>query len=127
MKRTFILAHQQARDNVSRFAQEAAQGVVVTFAEPTRNLEQNAAQWPILQAFADQLVWPVNGKMVKMTPEEWKDVLTAAFRKETARLAMGLDGGVVMLGQRTSKFTKPEFSQWLEFLHAIAADREVQL
>lgn len=127
MKRTFILAHQQARENVARFAQEAPQGVVVTFAEPTRNLEQNAAQWPILQAFSDQLLWPVNGKMVKMTPDEWKDVLTAAFRKETARLAMGLDGGVVMLGQRTSKFTKSEFSQWLEFLHATAADRDVQL
>ena len=40
---------------------------------------------------------------------------------------MGLDGGVVMLGQRTSKFGKKEFSEWLEFLHATAAAREVDL
>lgn len=54
--------------------------------------------------------------------------MTAAFRKETQpRLAMGIDGGMVMLGQRTSKFTKREFGDWLEFLNAIAADRGVEL
>ena len=63
--------------------------------------------------------------MTHMTADEWKDVLTAGFRKEQARLAMGLDGGVVMLGQRTSKFVKSEFSEWLEFLHATAALRGV--
>jgi len=99
----------------------------VTISEPNRTLEQNAAQWPILQAFADQLQWPVNGSMVWMTKEEWKDVLTAAFKRETVRVAMGLDGGMVMLGSRTSKFVKKEFSEWLEFLHATAAAREVDL
>ncbi len=93
----------------------------------TRTNEQNKAQWPILQAFADQLVWPVNGQMVKMTPEEWKDVLTAAFRQEVTRLAMGLNGGVVMLGQRTSKFKRHEWPQWMAFLEATAVDRGVKL
>lgn len=92
-----------------------------------RTVEQNAAQWPILTAFSEQLMWPVNGEMVYMTPEEWKDVLTAAFKRENPRLAMGLDGGVVMLGQRTSKFKKKQFSEWLEFLHATAAHRGVDL
>jgi len=95
--------------------------------EPTRSLEQNAAQWPILQAFADQVQWPVNGKMVWLTDEEWKDILTAAFQGETVRLAQGLDGGVVMLGLKTSKFGKRQFSDWLEFLHATAAAKEVDL
>jgi hypothetical protein len=91
----------------------------------TRSLEQNAAQWPILDAFSRQLQWPVNGKMVHMTPEEWKDTLSAAFQNETVRLAMGLNGGVVMLGMRTSKMSKARFSEWLEFLHAVAAERGV--
>ena len=38
----------------------------------------------------------------------------------------GLDGGVVMLGQRTSKFGKKEFSDWLTFLHSVAIDRSVK-
>ena len=106
---------------------DAPDGHVVTVAEPTRTLEQNAAQWPILEAFSRQLVWPVNGQMVKMTPDEWKDVLTAAFRKETVRVAMGMDGGVVMLGLRTSGFGKGKFSDWLDFLNATAAIRGVEL
>lgn len=101
--------------------------MVVTVEKETRTLEQNRAQWPILQAFSDQLLWPVNGQMVKMEPEDWKDVLTAAFRQEVPRVAMGLTGGVVMLGQRTSKFKRDEFNEWLEFLNAIAADRGVKI
>ena len=106
---------------------EAPEGHTVTLAAPTRTLTQNAAQWPILYAFADQLQWPVNGHMCKLTGEEFKDILTAAFRHETVRLAMGLDGGVVMLGGRTSTFAKDEFSEWIDFLKATAADRGVNL
>jgi hypothetical protein len=99
----------------------------VTVKPQRRTNDQNAAQWPILEAFAQQLQWPVNGQMVHMTAEEWKDVLTAGFRKERVRVAMGLDGGVVMLGLRTSKMDKAEFSEWLDFLNATAALRGVEL
>lgn len=127
MKRSFVLSHPLARRRALAAVAEAPEGYAVTVAEPTRTVEQNSAQWPILEAFSEQLTWPVNGRMVRMTAEEFKDVFSAAFRKEQARLAMGLDGGVVMLGQRTSKFSKREFSEWLEFLHAVAADRGVVL
>lgn len=124
-KRLFWLAHAEARRSVCQFAMSAPDGWKVTFKPPSRTLDQNAAQWPILDAFSKQLLWPVNGQMVKMSDEEWKEVLTAAFMGEKARLAMGLDGGVVMLGHRTSKFPKAVFSEWLEFLHATAANRGV--
>jgi hypothetical protein len=129
MKRTFILQPipHTSRGNAIQAIREAADGLVVTISEPTRNLSQNAAQWPILQAFAEQLQWPVNGSMCKLTPEEFKDILTAAFRRETVRVAMGLDGGMVMLGQKTREFTKAEFSEWLEFLHATAVIKSVNL
>lgn len=99
---------------------------VATLGEPNRNLDQNAAQWPILEAFAQQLEWPINGKMQKITADDWKDILTCAFRNEQPRVAMGLSGGMVLLGQRTSQFSKREFSDWLEFLNATAAERGVQ-
>ena len=127
MKRIIILAHPEARRRALEAVASAGDGVVVTLADPARTLDQNAAQWPILEAFSAQLLWPVNGKMVTMTPEEWKDVLTAAFQKERVRLAMGLDGGVVMLGLRTSKFGKARFSEWLDFLNATAVERGVEL
>lgn len=121
----FQLSHDLARRRAVAAVAEAPAGYVVTIKEPTRSLDQNAAQWPILQAFSEQLQWPVNGRMVTMPPEDWKDVLTAAFKGEQARLASGLDGGVVMLGLRTSKMGKRQFSEYLEFLHATAVDRGV--
>jgi hypothetical protein len=95
--------------------------------DPTRSTDQNSAQWPILEAFATQLKWPVNGHMIYMTSADWKDVLSAAFKREQIRLAQGMDGGVVMLGMRTSKMKKAEFSEWLEFLKATAVMRGVDI
>ena len=126
-KKQFRLVHAQARNGAMECIKQAPYGWHVTVQEATRSLDQNAKMWPILQAFSEQMLWPVNGRMVKMTPDEWKDVLTAAFRRESARLAMGLDGGVVMLGSRTSKMGVREMSEFIEFLQATAADREVDL
>jgi NinB protein len=106
---------------------QAGKRLVMKIGPETRSMEQNRYQWPLLTAFSEQLQWPVNGRMVTMSPDDWKDVLTAAFRQETMQLAMGLTGGVVLLGQRTSRFTKPQFSEWIEFLQATAADRGVKL
>ena len=119
----FHLVHDEARQRAMQAIRQADHGQVVTIKPPTRSLEQNAAMWALLSEFAERLEWPVNGRMVKMDAEDWKHVLTAAFRQETARLAMGLNGGVVMLGSRTSKMDKREFSEFLEFINAVAAER----
>jgi NinB protein len=124
---TFVLAHDEARRRAIEAVKTAPAGYGVKVAPPTRNLEQNSAQWPILEAFSKQLKWPVNGQAMYIEPEEWKDILTAAFRRETVRIAMGLDGGMVMLGMKTSKMPKAQFSDWLDFLHATAAARGVEL
>lgn len=126
-KKIIILAHPMARANAVQAVQTAPDGYKVTLQEPSRTLDQNAAQWPILEAFSQQLDWPVNGERVKLPPEDWKDILTAAFQKELVRIAQGLDGGMVMLGMRTSKMGKKTFSEYLEFLNATAAMRGVIL
>lgn len=126
-KQIFVLSHDLARRRAVDAVVNAQPGFRVTVEPPKRSLDQNAAQWPYLEAFSRQLKWPVNGEMVYMAPEEWKDVLTAAFKRETVRVAMGLDGGMVMLGQRTSRFKKREFSEWIEFLKATAAMRGVRV
>ena len=57
----------------------------------------------------------------KLTAEEWKDVLTAALKKE--KVVPGINGGFVVLGQRTSKMSKDEFSELIELTHAFMAER----
>ena len=124
-RKTFILAHMEARRRAISAVSVAPDGHHVTVRPPSRTLDQNAAQWPYLLAFSTQVRWPVNGEMVRLSPDEFKDVLTAAFQGETVRLAQGLNGGVVMLGLRTSKMNKARFSEWLSFLDATAALRGV--
>lgn len=126
-KRRFILAHAEARRRAQECIASAPDGYVVTVQEPARNLDQNALMWVLLQAFSDQLQWPVNGAMVKLTPEEWKDLLSAAYKRESQRVAMGLDGGMVMLGLRTSKLSKRQFGEFIEFIQSVAVDRGVEL
>ncbi len=125
MKKTFRLVHQEARARAAMAISTAPEGWIVTVSEPTRTLEQNAAQWPILQAFADQKQLCINGKMEWVTDEDWKDALTGAFSGEMRMAA--LDGKVIMLPQRTSRMAKTAFSDWLEFLHAMAAQMDIDL
>lgn len=123
----YILAHPQARRRAMAAVADAPEGYVIRVEEPRRNSDQNALMWVLLQAFADQLQWPVNGAMTTLTAEDWKHILSAAFKRETARVAMGLDGGMVMLGMRTSKMGKREFAEFIEFIQSVAADRGVEL
>ena len=123
----FHLVHQEARRRAMSAVASAPDGFAVVVKETTRSLEQNALLWVLLTAFSEQLLWPVNGSMVKLAPEEWKDVLTAAFKQETQRIAMGLNGGMVILGMRTSQMGKRQFAEFVEFIQATAADRGVVL
>lgn len=124
-RRLFVLSHPEARRRAMSAVAEAPEGFVVTVQEPKRNSDQNALLWVLLTAFAEQLEWPVNGAMVKLAPEEWKDLLSAAYKRESQRVAMGIDGGMVMLGLRTSKMGKRQFAEFVEFIHATAAHRGV--
>lgn len=119
MKRTFILAHDQARQNAIQFITAAPAGYSVTVGEPTRTLEQNALMWPLLQKLADQVVW----YGVKLSADDWKDLLTASLRKQ--RSAPGLDGGFVVFGERTRTYSKAEFSELIELIHAFGAQQGV--
>ena len=101
--------------------------VIVRPVKSRRGLLSNAKMWAMLGDVSKQVQWPVNGAMVWMTPDEWKDVLSAAYTRESVKVAMGLDGGMVMLGSRTSKFSVREMSEFIEFLHATAAARDVDV
>lgn len=126
-KRVFFLVHDTARKLAAAQCMAAQDGYVCRIEPPSRTLDQNAYQWPYLEGFSQQLQWPVNGVMCKLSPEDWKDILTAAFENETEpRLAAGLDGGIVMLGLRTSRLGKKKFALWMEWLMAAAALKGVE-
>lgn len=89
-----------------------------------RSIAQNAKLWACLADIAEQLEWPVNGVLQKLSSEDWKTLITAAARQET-RVAAGLSGGAVMLGASTRKMTVAEMGDVIEFMHAFGEDRGV--
>ena len=120
MKQTYILAHPIARQRAIDAVKQAQEGFVVTVAEPTRNLEQNAALWAILHEISEGVDW--HGR--KLSPEDWKNVFTASLRRMD--VVPNLEGtGFVALGQSTSSMGKREFSDLLELANAFAAERLV--
>lgn len=120
MKQTFVLAHDVARQRVIQAVQDAPQGYVVSIREQTRTLEQNALLWALLTDVGHQVDW--YGK--RLEPESWKDIFTAALRKN--EVVPNLDGtGFVVLGQRTSNMTKAEFSELCELIQAFGAQKGV--
>ena len=129
MNKTFFLRTQDVKRNclgfIANLPTDEDTPLVVKVSEITRNLEQNALMWPLLECFSQQVRWPVNGNMQYLEPEEWKDLLSAAFKNETQRVAMGMNGGMVILGTRTSKMGKKEFSEFTEFIYATGTRRGV--
>ena len=118
------MAHLTARKLACQAVAEAPEGYVVTIGEPNRTLEQNAAQWPYLEGFAQQKQLCINGVMQNVTADDWKDTLTGCYHGEMRMAAF--DGKVIMLPQRTSKMGKKVFSDWMEFLVAMAAQSGVE-
>lgn len=120
MKQRFIMAHDIARQRAVMAVQSAPSGYVVEIREPSRSLDQNSLLWPLLTELSHQVNW--YGQ--KLTPDEWKDVMTAGLRKQKA--VPGIDGGFVMVGSRTSKMSKAEFSDLVELIYAFGAERGVR-
>lgn len=95
--------------------------------EPKRTLDANACMWATLADISKQVQWGFfrRGKRMFdfMPTESWKAVLTAAFQGEID-MADGIDGGVVMIGARTSEYSKKKMGEFLEFVHAFGASRD---
>lgn len=124
-KQVFVLSHQIARQNAERACANAPEGYRVEIKPRTRSLAQNDMLWSILTDISRQVQFVVNGALVSVAPEEVKDILTAGLRRET-RMAMGIDGGMVLLGQRTSKMTVSEMKDLIELAYAFGNDRGVE-
>lgn len=124
-RQVFQLVSPQVRRNAAYAIANAPEGYRVEIRPKTRTLAQNDMMWSILTDISTQVDFVVNGALVKVSPEEVKDILTAGLRRET-RMAMGIDGGMVLLGQRTSKMTVRQMTELIELAHAFGAEKGVR-
>ena len=84
-----------------------------------RSNEQNKKLWATLGDISRQIDWYGD----KLSPVDWKVMLTASLRRQ--RAVRGIDGGFVVLGESTSKMDKAEMSELLELAMAFGAQQGV--
>ena len=120
MDRTsIILVGLTQRDYARKVINLAPVDYVVEIKPPSRSTQQNAKLWPMLSDVSKQVDW--YGR--KLKNHEWKDVFTASLKKQEA--VPGIDGGFVILGQRTSIMSKRLFSDLVELIYAFGAEKGV--
>jgi hypothetical protein len=115
----YVLAHPNARANAVESVRTAPDGYIVEIKPKTRSLDQNRKLWAALNDLARQVSW--HG--LKLTAENWKDMTTAAVKRQ--QVVPGIDGGFVVLGASTSKMSKAEMSELLEFIIAFGTQQNV--
>lgn len=133
MKRQFKLYSQDVKLHVCRAVMQADFGKIVTIEDPVRKSEQNAKIHAMLGDIAKQCEFMGQ----KWDIEDWKRILVDAFARvmksqgtplnQGGRIIPALDGeGFVQLGIQTRKFRVKEASEFIEYLHAFAAERGVR-
>ena len=118
-RRIYRLVHDTARKLAAAQCQLAPDGYIVEIKPATRSLDQNSLLWPLLTELSQQVDW--YGK--KLTPDEWKDVMTSALKRN--KIVPGIDGGFVVLGMSTSKMDKKTFSDLIELIYSFGAQHDV--
>lgn len=124
-KQVFNLVSPLVRRNAARAIAAAPEGYRCEIRPKTRSLAQNDLMWSVLTDISRQVDFVVNGQLTKVSPDEVKDILTAGLKREM-RMAMGIDGGMVLLGQRTSKMTVRQMAELIELAHAFGTQKRVE-
>lgn len=125
MKAVTLSNPQQARpllaelwDHIKRELTDGRRLILKVEPEKRTN-EQNRLMWAALGEVARQVDW--HGQ--KLEPAEWKDIFTAALKRQ--KVVPGIDGGFVVLGSSTSRMGKAEFSELMELVFSFGADKGV--
>lgn len=124
-RQVIYLTNPTARRNVAHLAATAPDGYRVEIKAKTRTLAQNDLMWSVLTDISRQVDFVVNGALVKVSPEEVKDILTASLRHEV-RQALTEDCKVVLLGMRTSRMSVKEMTDLIDLAHALGSRKGVR-
>jgi hypothetical protein len=93
--------------------------MTVTLKPQTRSDAQRMRMWGMLRDLSEQVDWYGH----KLTADEWKDVVTAGIKKQKA--VPGIEGGFVVLGDRTSDKSVKWTSELMQYIEAFGASKDV--
>lgn len=117
---TLILDSRYRRDQAHKLIDAAPVNAVLTIAPPKRSTDQNKLMWALLSDVSRAMP---QGR--KHTAEVWKDLFCHACG-HAVQFEMGLNGQPFPVGFRTSRMTKDQMRDLLEFIMAWGAENGVQ-
>jgi hypothetical protein len=109
------------RKRAVEWVAKAPQETVIEFRRARRTTEQNDRMWAMLTDIAEQKTLHDN----HYKPDQWKVIFMQALGHEMG-IAPTLDGSTWFpLGYSSSKLTKEEMSNLIDFMHAWGAENGV--
>lgn len=120
MTQTVILMGDTQRQFAMHLITKAPQDAVVKISEAKRSNDQNAKMWAMLSDIS-------RAKPEGRThiPETWKCIFMSALGHEVL-FETGLDNRPFPVGFRTSRLTKAQMSDLIEFIYAYGANNNVK-
>lgn len=118
---TIRLTNDVNRARAARWCQTAPEGAIVNIREATRTNEQNALMWSLLSE-----VSRAKPQGRQHTPDVWKCLFMSACG-HAVQFELGLDGAPFPIGFRSSRLSKAQMSDLIEFIFAWCAEQGVQL
>ena len=121
MAQTVILRSPTQRSFAKQMIDRAPMDAVLTIREATRSTDQNALLWSVLSDISRA---KPEGRC--HTPEVWKCLFMSACG-HAVQFEMGLDGRPFPVGFRSSRLTKKQFSDLIEFIYSWCAEKGLHI
>lgn len=119
---TIILNSDYRRMQAHRLLDQAPPGAVLNIKEAKRTTDQNSLMWALLSEISRA---KPGGRT--LTPDVWKALFLHAL-DHSQRFEEALDGkGNIPVGFRSSRLTKAQFSDLIEFIFSWAAENSIVL
>lgn len=117
---TIILAGESQRNLAERMVRSAPPGAIVKIEPAKRTLSQNAMLWAMLSDVSRQ---QPQGR--KHTPDMWKAIFMKAAGHEV-QFMHGIDGEPFPVGFRSSRMTKQQMADLIDWISAYGAEHGVK-
>lgn len=118
---SIVLGSRKQREQAKRYIDVAPDNVLVKISSSTRTLAQNDKLWALLSAISRQ-----KPDGLRYTPEQWKCLFMHALEHEVLYME-GLNGEPFPAGFKSSRLSKDQMSELIEFINVWAAQRDIEL
>lgn len=120
MTQTVILDSRYRREQAHRLVDAAPIGAVMTIAPAKRSLDQSDKMWAMLSDISRAK--PLGRTH---TPDVWKALMMKACG-HAVQFTLGIDGEPFPLGFRSSRLSKAQMSDLIEFMHQFGAEHGIR-